>query len=58
MPYVSKAQRGFIHARASEGVGWAKRFVAEADRMKQPTQHYVPQSRLAREADKQKRARR
>lgn len=27
MPYRSKRQSRFIHAKAREGVGWAKRFV-------------------------------
>lgn len=30
MPYRSKKQAAFIHAKAAEGVPWAKRFVADA----------------------------
>lgn len=30
MPYASEAQSGFIHAKAAEGVPWAKQFVADA----------------------------
>lgn len=41
MPYKSKKQRGFIHARAKEGVAWAKRFVKDADKAPQPTKTRV-----------------
>jgi len=27
MPYKSEAQSRFIHAKANEGMGWAKKFV-------------------------------
>lgn len=30
MPYRSLAQDRFIHAKASEGVHWAKKFVADS----------------------------
>jgi hypothetical protein len=30
MPYESQAQSRFIHAKAGEGVPWAKKFVADA----------------------------
>lgn len=30
MPYASNRQSRFIHAKASEGVGWAKKFVADS----------------------------
>lgn len=30
MPYRSKAQSAYIHAKANEGVGWAKKFVADS----------------------------
>lgn len=30
MPYKSKAQSAYIHMKANEGVGWAKKFVADA----------------------------
>jgi hypothetical protein len=30
MPYASRAQSAYIHAKAGEGVSWAKRFVRDA----------------------------
>lgn len=30
MPYRSQAQSAYIHAKASEGSAWAKKFVADA----------------------------
>ena len=30
MPYASRRQERFIHAKATEGVPWAKRFVADS----------------------------
>lgn len=41
MPYASKKQRGYIHAKAEEGVAWAKKYVKDADRAKQPTKTRV-----------------
>lgn len=32
MPYSSAKQARFIHAKASEGVPWAEKFVRDADR--------------------------
>lgn len=37
MPYASTKQRGYIHAKAEAGVAWAKKFVKDADKAKQPT---------------------
>lgn len=31
MPYKSEKQRRFIHAKADEGEGWAKKFAAHSD---------------------------
>lgn len=30
MPYASEKQSRFIHAKAAEGVPWAKKFVSDA----------------------------
>ena len=30
MPYQSKAQAAYVHAKAAEGVPWAKKFVAHS----------------------------
>lgn len=53
MPFESTKQRGFIHAKAQQGVPWAQKFASEADKMKQPKNEYV--SKLLR---KRKRAHR
>lgn len=41
MPYRSQAQSGFIHAKAAEGVPWAKKFVADSHGTKVPKVRHV-----------------
>lgn len=41
MPYRSQAQSAFIHAKAAEGVGWAKQFVADSHGEKVPKVRHV-----------------
>ena len=41
MPYRSEAQSRFIHAKAREGVGWAKQFVADSHGEKVPKVQHV-----------------
>lgn len=36
MPYRSQAQSAYIHAKANEGIGWAKQFVADSHGEKVP----------------------
>jgi hypothetical protein len=45
MPYKSTKQRGYIHARASAGVAWAKRYVKHADKAKQPKKKRVAKTK-------------
>lgn len=50
MPYASEAQSRLIHAKAAEGVAWARKFVADAHGTKVPRV-----SRVDRRARRQKR---
>jgi len=52
MPYRSQAQSAFIHAKASEGVSWAEKFVRDAHGSK------VPHVRHVKKKKKRKRKRR
>lgn len=45
MPYASQAQSRFIHAEAAQGIGWAKKFVADAHGSKVPRIQHVRKRR-------------
>jgi hypothetical protein len=46
MPYASPAQSRFIHAKAGEGVSWAKKFVNDSKGTKVPPKFsYIPKSK-------------
>lgn len=41
MPYASQAQSRLIHAKAAQGVRWARKFVADAHGSKVPSVEHV-----------------
>ena len=45
MPYRSEAQSAYIHMKASEGVPWAKKFVADSHGEKVPHTRHVKHKR-------------
>lgn len=50
MPYRSLAQSGYIHAQASQGVPWAKKFVADSHGTTVPKIRRVPRRKVKRRA--------
>jgi hypothetical protein len=52
MPYKSLAQSRFIHAKASEGKDWAKKFISHSHGEKVPKVQHVKRSKLAEQTRK------